>query len=90
MNANKMLHMILIDTITNDISEVRDIFILLNTTIEEQQYLFDYIEINVNNKVINICDSNLVLDTALKKTQNKKKEFWVLYNYFSNYYFNIY
>lgn len=64
----------LIENIASDITELRDIFSLLQTETNNQQCLLDHIETNVTNTVVNIGNSNEILENVVEK-ETKKGEY---------------
>lgn len=65
-----------IDAITQDIIDLNEIFKTLNTVVQEQGYLLDHIEDNVNNVVINVENAEIELESAYTKQKDTGKWLW--------------
>jgi t-SNARE complex subunit (syntaxin) len=68
-----------IDVITREILDINEIFQTLNTVVEQQGYLIDHIEHNVNNVIINVENSNNSLESANKKQENTGNWLWWIF-----------
>lgn len=68
-----------IDSITRDVLDLNEIFKTLNTVVQEQGYLLDYIEHNVSNTVINVENAENELESANTKQKDTGKWLWWIF-----------
>lgn len=68
-----------IDAITRDLFDINEIFKTLNTVVQEQGYLLDHIEHNVNSVVINVENAETELESANTKQKNTGNWLWWIF-----------
>lgn len=65
-----------INAITKNILDINEIFKTLNTVVEQQGHLLDYIEDNVNSVVINVENAENELESANSKQKDTGRWLW--------------
>jgi t-SNARE complex subunit (syntaxin) len=68
-----------INSITRDIFDINEIFKTLNTVVQEQGYLLDNIEDNIEHVVINVENAEIELESAKKKQEKTGLWLWWLF-----------
>jgi t-SNARE complex subunit (syntaxin) len=75
---------LLINNIESEISDIHDIFVQLNTNVNEQGHLLDYIESNTNIIIIDLENSENELSKAIiNKKKTSKCLFYIFLLFFS-------